>query len=111
MLRSDHGPEFASHALLRWAAERGVRLNFIAPGKPTQNAIIESLNARIRDEFLNEHAFLTLADARREATLWLRHYNHIRPHGSLGFKTPTEFAVTEGRRPARFLTVVEAHRP
>lgn len=95
VLRSDNGPEFASHALLRWAAERNVRLHFIAPGKPTQNANIESLNARIRDEFLNEHAFVTLADARREAALWLIHYNHVRPHGSLGFMTPNEFASAQ----------------
>jgi putative transposase len=94
VLRSDHGPEFVSHALLRWAAEHQVRLHFIAPGKPTQNAHIESLNARIRDEFLNEHAFLTLSDARREAALWILHYNDIRPHGSLGFMTPSEFAAT-----------------
>ena len=93
VLRSDNGPEFASHALLRWAAEHHVRLQFIAPGKPTQNANIESLNARIRDEFLNEHAFLTLADARREAELWLLHYNEIRPHSSLRFMTPNEFAT------------------
>jgi len=92
VLRSDNGPEFVSHCLLRWAAERNVRLHFIAPGKPTQNANIESLNARIRDEFLNEHAFLTLSDARREAALWQRHYNDVRPHGSLGYATPAEFA-------------------
>ncbi len=92
VLRSDNGPEFVSHCLLRWAAERNVRLHFIAPGKPTQNANIESLNARVRDEFLNEHAFLTLAEARREAALWKTHYNEIRPHGSLGYATPSEYA-------------------
>jgi len=92
ILRSDNGPEFASLELLKWAAEHNVRLHFITPGKPTENANIESLNARIRDEFLNEHAFLTLADARREAELWLQHYNEDRPHGSLGYATPAEFA-------------------
>jgi putative transposase len=94
VLRSDNGPEFASHALLRWAAEHNLRLHFIEPGKPTQNANIESLNARIRDEFLNEHAFRTLAEARREAALWLHHYNTVRPHGALGYSTPAEFART-----------------
>ncbi len=72
-----------------------MRLHFIAPGKPTQNANIESLNARIRDEFLKEHAFVTLADARREISLWLIHYNDVRLHGSLGFMTPSEFANTQ----------------
>ena len=100
VLRSDNGPEFVSHALLKWAAERNVRLHFIDPGKPTQNATIESLNARIRDEFLNEHAFLTLSDARREAALWLHHYNHVRPHGSLRYKTPAEFAESLLSHPA-----------
>ena len=100
ILRSDNGPEFVSHALLKWAAERNVRLHFIDPGKPTQNATIESLNARIRDEFLNEHAFLTLHDARREAALWLHHYNHIRPHGALRYKTPAEFAEALLSHPA-----------
>ncbi len=97
VLRSDNGPEFVSHLLLKWSAERNVRLHFIAPGKPTQNANIESLNARIRDEFLNEHAFLTLTAARIEAALWQRHYNDVRPHASLRYATPTEFA---GRKPS-----------
>jgi len=92
VLRSDNGPEFVSHLLLKWSAERGVRLHFIAPGKPTQNANVESLNARIRDEFLNEHAFLTLAAARSEAAQWQRHYNDVRPHASLRYATPAEFA-------------------
>jgi putative transposase len=100
VLRSDNGPEFVSHSLLRWAAEHNVRLHFIEPGKPTQNANIESLNARIRDEFLNEHAFLTLRDARREAALWLDHYNTIRPHGSLGYLTPLEFAQVTSQNTA-----------
>ena len=103
-LRSDNGPEFVSHAMLRWSAESNVRLHFIAPGKPTQNAKIESLNARIRDEFLNEHAFLTLADARREAALWQQHYNEVRPHGSLRLMTPAEFA-------SKHLTTEPAHLP
>ena len=77
-----------------------MRLHFIDPGKPTQNATIESLNARIRDEFLTEHAFLTLSDARREAALWLHHYNHVRPHGSLRYKTPAEFAESLLSHPA-----------
>jgi putative transposase len=77
-----------------------VRLHFIDLEKPTQNATIESLNARIRDEFLNEHAFLTLYEGRREAALWLHHYNHIRPHGALRYKTPAEFAEALLSHPA-----------
>lgn len=92
VLRSDNGPEFASVELLEWSAKRKVHLHFITPGKPTENANIESFNARIRDEFLNEHAFLTLTDARTEAAMWLQHYNEDRPHSSIGYATPAEFA-------------------
>jgi putative transposase len=82
LLRSDNGPEIDSHLLLKWSPERNVCLHFIAPGKPTQNAKVESLNARIRDEFLNEHIFLTLTAARTEAALWQRRYNYVRHHST-----------------------------
>ena len=69
-----------------------MRLHFIAPGKPVQNAFIESFNGRLRDECLNEHDFTSLTDLREIVSAWRAHYNAHRPHGSLGWKTPEEFA-------------------
>jgi putative transposase len=77
-----------------WAYEAGVRLNFIRPGKPVENAYIESFNGRFRDECLNEHWFLTMAHARRVIEHWRIEYNTERPHSSLGDLTPEEFAAT-----------------
>ncbi len=91
-VKFDNGSEFSSLAMLRWGAERNVKLHFIEPGKPTQNGKIESFNARQRDELLNEHWFLTLGDLRTEAERWRIRYNTHRPHGSLGYLTPAEFA-------------------
>jgi len=88
----DNGSEFTSRAMLRWGAERRVALHFIAPGKPTQNANIESLNGRIRDELLNAHSFVSLFEARQTAEDWLADYNGVRPHSALGFLTPKAFA-------------------
>jgi putative transposase len=91
-IRFDNGAELTSHAMLRWGAERGIELHFIDPGKPIQNAHVESYNGRARDEFLNLHTFLTLEQARVAAEAWLIDYNEIRPHSSLGNRTPKEFA-------------------
>lgn len=91
-IRFDNGSEFTSHAMLRWGAERNVQLHFIDPGKPTQNAQIESLNGKIRDELLNAHSFVTIFEARRKAADWRQDYNHVRPHSSLEYCTPREFA-------------------
>ena len=90
--RFDNGSEFTSLAMLRWGAERNVFLHFIQPGKPTQNAQIESLNGKIRDELLNAHSFVSIFEARRRAIDWLKDYNDIRPHSALGYRTPREFA-------------------
>ena len=90
----DHGPEFEGQVLDAWAYEHGVRLNFIRPGKPVENAYIESFNGRFRDECLNEHWFLTMAHARRVIEHWRIEYNTERPHSSLGDLTPEEFAAT-----------------
>lgn len=90
----DNGPEFTSHALDRWAYARGVKLAFIDPGKPVQNAFVESFNGTFRYECLDAHWFSSLADARRTAEAWRREYNEVRPHGSLGRRTPAEFAAT-----------------
>jgi putative transposase len=90
----DNGPEMCSLAMLRWAADRGVRLHHIAPGKPVQNAFIESFNGRLRDECLNEHDFHSLFEAKRILGDWRRTYNSERPHRSLDWRTPEEFAAT-----------------
>jgi putative transposase len=89
----DNGPELTSRTLDQWAYERGVKLRFIQPGKPIQNAFIESFNGRFRDECLNEHWFLTLADAQRITEDWRVDYNRNRPHTSLGNLTPLEFSM------------------
>lgn len=89
---SDNGPEFIGKVLDAWAYRRGVQLQFIRPGKPVENAFIESFNGKFRDECLNEHWFTGLNDARFTIETWRRDYNHVRPHSSLGDLTPVEFA-------------------
>lgn len=89
---SDNGTELTSCAVLRWATGR-LDWHYIEPGKPVQNAFIESFNSKLRDECLNEHVFLTLAEARETIEAWRHDYNHLRPHGSLGALTPAEFAA------------------
>ena len=93
---SDNGTELTSCAVLRWATGR-LDWHYIEPGKPVQNAFIESFNSKLRDECLNEHVFLNLAEARETIEAWRYDYNHMRPHGSLGALTPTEFAVLKGQ--------------
>jgi len=92
MVVSDNGTELTSGAVLRWATGR-LEWHYIEPGKPVQNAFVESFNSKLRDECLNEHVFLTLAEARETIEAWRHDYNHMRPHGSLGALTPTEFAA------------------
>jgi putative transposase len=99
-IRVDNGPEFISKALDRWAYEAGVTLDFSRPGKPTDNAFVESFNGRLRDECLNAHWFLSLADARSKIETWRRHYNESRPHTALGWMTPREFALAAGAQAA-----------
>jgi putative transposase len=89
----DHGTEFTSRALEDWAYRRGVQLDFIRPGKPVENAFIESFNGRLRDECLNVHQFTSIEDAKRKIEAWRIDYNQRRPHGSLGHLTPNEFAA------------------
>jgi putative transposase len=88
----DNGPEFRGRALAAWSEERGVRLEFIQPGKPAQNAYIESFNGRLRDECLNANWFTSLSDARRKIETWRLDYNQQRPHSSLDYLPPAEFA-------------------
>jgi putative transposase len=89
---SDNGTELTSMAILRWCQDTRVEWHYIAPGKPQQNAFIESFNGRLRDEFLNETLFTSLAQARHELSIWRTDYNNVRPHGSLGQMTPAAFA-------------------
>jgi transposase InsO family protein len=86
-----NGPALTSPVLDQWAYERGVQLRFIAPGKPVENAFVESFNGRLRDECLNEHWVLSLADARWLVELWRQDYNQDRPHSALGYQTPAAF--------------------
>jgi len=87
---SDNGTEFTSRAILKWANDNGVDWHYIDPGKPQQNAFIESFNGSLRDELLNEEMFESLEDARRKLALWRYDYNTVRPHSSLGNQTPLE---------------------
>ena len=89
---SDNGTELTSAAVLRWAGGR-VDWHYIEPGKPVQNAFIESFNSRLRDECLNEHVFLTLAEARQIIEMWRQDFNRNRPHSSLNYLAPEEFAA------------------
>ena len=88
----DNGPEFRGRALAAWSEERGVPLEFIQPGKPAQNAFAESFNGRLRDECLNANWFTSLSDARRKIEDWRQDYNQQRPHSSLNYLPPAEFA-------------------
>jgi putative transposase len=92
MITVDNGSEFASKALDAWAYDHGVKLDFIRPGTPVENAVIESFNGRFRDECLNANVFVSLHDARQKIEAWRIDYNEHRPHGSLGNVTPREFA-------------------
>ena len=87
---SDNGTEFTSRAILKWASENKVEWHYIDPGKPQQNGFIESFNGSLRDELLNEELFDSLADARRKLAIWRYDYNHVRPHSSLGNRTPAQ---------------------
>lgn len=92
-LRSDNGPEFVSTAMLAWAEKSKIEHEYITPGKPNENAFIESFNARFRDECLNEHIFFDLGDAREKIEGWRQSYNEIHPHSSLGMRSPKSFAL------------------
>ncbi len=87
---SDNGTEFTSKAILKWANDNKVEWHYIDPGKPQQNGYIESFNGSLRDECLNEEIFDSLAEARRTLAIWRYDYNNVRPHSSLGNKTPAE---------------------
>ena len=89
----DHGTEFQSQALEDWTYRRGIQLDFIRPGKPVENAFIESFNGRLRDECLNVHQFTSMAEVQHIIEAWRLDYNQRRPHSSLGHLTPNEFVA------------------
>ena len=110
---SDNGTEFTSKAILKWANDNGVECHYIDLGKPQQNGYIESFNGSLRDECLNEETFDSLADARRKLALWRYDDNNVRPHSSLGNKTPEKarraLEQSEGSAP-RALAQTETDR-
>jgi putative transposase len=110
-IQVDNGPEFIGRAVDQWAYAHGVALHFIDPGKPVQNAFIESFNGKFRDECLNQNWFVSLDDARRIIEAWRMDYNTARPHSSLGYLTPEEFAAQATKRPASPPTPVAPTTP
>jgi putative transposase len=90
-LRCDNGPEMRSIEFMDWAYKNNIAIEYIQPGKPIQNAFIESFNSRFRDECLNEQLFHDLDDAKKKIEKWRRYYNEERPHSSIGMKTPVEY--------------------
>jgi putative transposase len=103
----DNGPELAGKALDQWAAEREVRLRFIDPGKPIQNAFVGSVNGRLRDECLDQHWFTSLADARRTVEAWRVDYNQERPHSALGYQAPEAYRQAVDRATTTTTTIKE----
>jgi len=93
MIVFDNGTEFTSNAILSWTSEHRIEWRYIAPGKPMQNGFRESFNGRMRDELLNETLFFGLDHARAKIGVWANDYNHERPHSSLGYATPAEYAA------------------
>ena len=93
VIRTDNGPEFAGRTMADWAAKRGVELRFIQPGKPVQNAYVESFNSRLRDECLSQHWFASLGHMRSVIDAWREDYNHHRPHSALRYVPPAVYAA------------------
>ena len=93
MIVSDNGTELTSNAVLAWCGDAKIEWHYTMPGKPTQNAFVESFNGRMRDELLNETLFTSLDHAREKVAVWAEDYNTGRPHSSLGYATPAAFAA------------------
>jgi putative transposase len=108
-IRVDNGPEFISKDVDLWAYWNHVKLDFSRPGKPTDNAYIESFNARFRLECLNEHWFMSLEDAREKTEKWRQDYNQSRPHSSLGNVPPEEYATLNGAAEAGKIRLEKAN--
>ena len=98
VIRVDNGPEFRSQTFQDWCQRQGIGVLFITPGKPTENAFIESFNGKFRDECLNQQLFFSLADARRKIEAWRIEYNTQRPHRALGGRPPSLYGMTMTNR-------------
>ena len=95
-IRSDNGSEFTAHAVREWLAKVGVQTLYIEPGSPWENGFVESFNGRLQDELLKREVFYTLKEARVLIERWRWHYNHVRPHSSLGYQAPAPAARAAG---------------
>jgi len=100
-IRSDNGPEFVAKAVQEWITAVGVKTAYITPGSPWENGFIESFNARLRDELLDGELFYSLNEAKIVIESWRRHYNAVRPHGSLGYKPPAPEVFVPALGPTR----------
>ena len=103
-LRSDNGPEFVSKALLSWIVAQGIGTALIDPGKPWQNGVTESFNGKFRDECLSLEWFRSRAEAKVIIEAWRQHYNEVRPHSSLDYLTPNQFAARQANAASRQAT-------
>ena len=110
-LKSDNGPEFTSRHFIAWCAEQNITLTHTQPGRPMQNGYVESFNGRFRDECLNANWFANLNDARRKVERWREEYNAERPHSSLGYRTPEEYAKTCSELTSRMALANPPDRP
>ncbi len=102
---SDHCTQLTSNAVLEWCGEARIEWHYTTPGKPTQNAFVESFNGRMRDKLLNETLFTSLAHAREKIAAWAHDYNTGRPHSSLGYATPAAFAAELKKQGAASLRI------
>lgn len=105
-LRSDNGPELIAHAVQKWLAQRGCKTIYITPGSPWENPYIESFNGKLRDECLNQYLFANLGEAREIVEDWRQEYNEYRPHSSLDYLTPAEFAAQHQAEAVSHIVVV-----
>ena len=103
-IRSDNGPEFVAGSIAEWCEKLGIEWEYIQPGKPTQNSLIERFNRTFRQDILNSYMFENLAQIRNYANAWIWMYNNERPHSSLGYLTPVEFLLKYGKLSTEFPT-------